>query len=130
MMMVHAVAAAMAAWMHGVSPEPYAAMGVTETQEAMLRFGDAVRVQARALGTGWHEGVVGDVGGCMVVLVPQDREGSRVTSYRPLPIDGLAAVQRRRPARSPGASGERQTWLELPLAQVKRSHGGCGLPGS
>ena len=94
-------------------------------EQTLLRFGDQVRVQAPALGRGWVNGVVGDVNGCMVILVPTEDEGGRATAYRPVPVNDITAAQRQRPS----AAGSKAAWIDLPIADVRRRHGGCTLPG-
>lgn len=122
-MITYALVVATAVLLSTGKPGTAGAPVASSTQETVLRFGDQVRVQGRGIGSGWVHGVVGDVNGCMVILVPEDREGRRVTSFRPIPIDNITAAQRRNTGRSGGE------WVGLSVEELRRRHGKCTLPG-
>lgn len=97
-------------------------------QTGVLPLSADVRIRARPFGRGWRAGVVGTVGPCTVILVPNAWDGSRITGYKPVPIDSLLAIEigARRPSPAAQRFAPRAAeWRTLPLAQVRRAHGGC-----
>jgi hypothetical protein len=101
-----------------------------------LGQGARVRVQARQLGTGWHTGSIGTVGGeCKAVMVgePPDRPvrltvvdfadvADLLASDR---YDGLPGPDGAPRKMAPGADTTGEGWRKVDLEALREKHGGC-----
>jgi hypothetical protein len=104
--------------------------------EQELETGARVRVQARQLGTGWHTGSVGTVGGeCMTVMVGEPPE--RPVRFKALDFadvaellvsdryDGLPGPDGAPRTMVPGADTTGEGWRKVDLEALRRKTGGC-----
>ena len=101
-----------------------------------LAYAARVRVQARQLGTGWHTGSIGTVGGeCKAVMVgePPDRPVQlKVVDFADAAdvlvsdrYDGLPGPDGAPRKMAPGADTTGEVWRKVDLEALRRKHGGC-----
>lgn len=102
-----------------------------------VAYGARVRIMSPRLGDGWHSGVVGRVGSCFAVLVPQ-HDGERVRGFSAIRFeqitrlrlsgryDGRPSGPSGRPAEyRPGMDTIGEPWSELAIAPLQRRYGDC-----
>lgn len=91
-----------------------------------------MRVTAERLGPGWHEGMVGAVGDCLVVMVPEPPEAP--VRLRPIQLADISElhVSRRyggagNPPRLwvPGADTTGEGWTNVSVPALRQRYGGC-----
>ena len=112
------------------------ARALARTPEIVVAYGARVRVMAPRLEPGWHSGVVGRVGSCLAVMVPQ-REGNRVAGYAAIPLgdvtrlrlsgryDGRMGTSGKAVEYRPGMDTVGEAWIEVPVEPLRRRHAEC-----
>jgi len=107
------------------------------TGDSLLVYSARVRIMATALAPGWHTGLIGKVGDCLVVLVPSSSSGPRPSRFKPVPFDSITALhlsrrydgrlgtRGKRRTYAPGADTVREGWQVISVAELRRRHGQC-----
>ena len=114
-----------------------AASGPSRGAVPDVAYGARVRIMSPRLGEGWHSGVVGRVGTCLAVMVPQ-QDGERVTGFSAIRFEHITRLRLsgRYDGRPSGPSGRPveyragmdtigEPWSELAIAPLQRRYGGC-----
>lgn len=81
-----------------------------------IEYGTRVQVVSPRLGTAWHTGVVGRVGACLAVMIPDGENPTHFTVVRFDEATRLRVAEGR-------ASATR--WTEVPVAPLRERHAGC-----
>lgn len=96
--------------------------------------GARVRVVAERLGPGWHAGLVGTVGDCVVVMVGEPPDAP----VRVYPVEFADVAELRVSSRydgagdpprrwSPGADTTGERWTQVDAAALRARYGECGF---
>jgi hypothetical protein len=103
-----------------------------EAEPAELNADARVRIVSERLGPGWHDGMVGAAGSCVVVMVPQPLPGP--VRLRPIRLDDISQLQVSRrydgtgsPPRlwTPGADTTGEGWRPIAIQALRARYSGC-----
>ena len=113
-----------------LAPSLASAQAPGASRPQALDHGRRVQVVARALGAGWHAGVVGRLvregerDECPTIVVPL----SSVTALRVSNLVEKQSGSGAPPSLAPAATPER--WSEVSLAMLRSKYAGCMAPGA